>query len=122
MNKIITILMAVLSALALVLLGVLAVRIHTYLTYDHFADDRCWVKGGVYKDGSCEMPVDKLTPEAKVCKALDGTFVVAKDKTTGTEELTCYDREGKIKELPNLEGKEVIVVNGGVVLRDKVKK
>jgi hypothetical protein len=48
--------------------------------------------------------------------------VVAKDKTTGTEELTCYDREGKIKELPNLEGKEVIVVNGGVVLRDKVKK
>ncbi len=80
---------------------------------DRAADDRCWVQGGTYKDGSCEMLEDKLTPEAKVCMAMKGSYMV-----TGAD-FKCYSDQGEELKMPDLEGKEVIVIDDTVVLRDK---
>lgn len=82
--------------------------------------DRCWVLGGTMNNGTCKMPEDKRTPQQKVCEAMKGSFVIAEDKMTRDKEFWCYSDEGKELKLPNLEGKEVIVMDDGTVtLRKK---
>lgn len=86
------------------------------------AADQCWVDGGTYTDGECKMPEDTRTDQVKVCEALNGTYVLIKNKRTGEEDFTCYDREGKEKTMPDMKDKEVIVMHDGtLVLRDKRK-
>lgn len=61
------------------------------------------------------------TDQEKVCEALNGTYVLIKNKVP-VKRTSCYDREGKEKTMPDMKDKEVIVMHDGtLVLRDKRK-
>lgn len=79
--------------------------------------DRCWIDGGTYKDGTCERPEDTLTDQEKVCMAMKGSYVII--DTSAGREFRCYEWQGKELEMPDLTGKEVIVIDDTVVLRDR---
>ena len=80
---------------------------------DRVADDRCWVQGGTYKDGTCSFP-DKLTPLSAVCMAMKGSYNMVADG-----KFTCYSSEGRELVMPGLDDKEVVMVGDTIVLRDK---
>lgn len=86
-----------------------------HLTQERVNSERCWVLGGEYKDGSCEMPEDLRTNEAKVCEALDGNFVIRKNEDTGLTATTCYSGVGKVMELPDLTDRKVVDNGDGTV-------
>jgi len=73
-------------------------------------EGRCWEKGGVYKDGTCSYFSGAYSDEAKVCMAMKGYYAVTDDK------FTCYDTDGKVKEMPSLEGKELRIMDDGTLV------
>ena len=87
------------------------IHLDNNLRMERKASDRCWIKGGTYKDGTCETPEDRMSPEAKVCTAMRGSYAV----TTG-DKFTCYEDKGSVLEIPDLTGKEVILTEDGAVL------
>lgn len=111
--------MIALGLLAVVLIGMGAFNALRFQQQMQYISDRCWVQGGTIDNGTCKMPEDKRTPQEKVCEAMKGNYVIAKDKVTGKEEFWCYSDEGKELKLPNLEGKEVVAMDGGTVMLRK---
>lgn len=75
------------------------------------ADDACWVKGGEYRDGKCEMPQDRLSPEQKVCMGMRGSYQTVKDGET-----KCFKQDGTEIPLPDLRGREVSIKDDGTVV------
>lgn len=81
---------------------------------ERLADDRCWVAGGVYRDGACEMPKVKY-PEAVVCAAMNGNLLVEGDRKRCLSTIT-----GQEMTMPDLTDKEIQYrKNGSVVLKSK---
>lgn len=102
-------------------LGIWIVSMIGQQASDDRAKDDCIAAGGSYRHGDCRKTptLDPLMQrEGPVCLAMKGSYVVTEDKG-----LTCYSDEGKEIELPNLEGKEVIILDDAtVVLRDEAKR
>jgi hypothetical protein len=112
-------LLLALASLAIIVLGLMAGNALKDQDQYRYISDRCWVQGGTMEGVTCKLPEDKRTPQEKVCVAMKGNYVIAKDKITGKEEFWCYSDEGKELKLPNLAGKEVVTMDDGTVLLRK---
>ncbi len=100
------------------LMGALIITGWNAVRYDRQVSDQCWITGGTYTDGTCEtMDALDLTDQEKVCVAMKGTYIIKKQEGV-VEEFTCY-RDNKELEMPDLTGKEVIMLDDTVILRDK---
>lgn len=82
------------------------------------ASDDCWIKGGEYKDGRCEMPEDLMSNQEKVCIAMRGEYWTQKKQHAPGVDFTCY-RDGKVLEIPDMTGMEVVLTEDGAVAYDR---
>jgi hypothetical protein len=89
-----------------------AMYLDNSLRMERKAVDYCWIKGGTYTEGKCEMPQDRMTPEEKVCMGMRGSYGYIKDKD-GT--LKCFKQDGTQIPMPDLRGREVTLMKDGTV-------